>query len=74
VFTYSPEGLSAGTPHGLRIEHDAKQGKSFLYHSNNNAKVMKSDLLGNIIWTADLTGWAKVSPQYTIQTSTPALD
>ncbi len=54
-----PEGLSAGTPHGLRIEHDEKQGKSFLYHANNNAKVMKTDLEGNIIWTADLSGWSK---------------
>ena len=54
-----PEGLSAGTPHGLRIEHDEKKGESYLYHSNNNAKIMKTDLEGNIIWTADLSGWAK---------------
>lgn len=64
-----PDGLSAGTPHGLRIEHDEKQGKSFLYHANNNAKVMKTDLEGNIIWTADLSGWPKdpVMKKYTPQ-------
>ena len=54
-----PEGLSGGTPHGLRIEHDEKKGESYLYHSNNNAKIMKTDLEGNILWTADLSGWAK---------------
>lgn len=54
-----PEFLSGGTPHGLRIEHDEKLDQSFLYHSNNNAKVIKTDLEGNIIWTADLSGWAK---------------
>ena len=41
------------------IEHDEKKGESYLYHSNNNAKIMKTDLEGNIIWTADLSGWAK---------------
>lgn len=52
-----PTGLAGGTPHGLRIEHDEKKGQSFLYHANNDAKVMKTDLEGNIIWTADLSHW-----------------
>lgn len=59
-----PGGLSRGTPHGLRIEHDEAQGKSFLYHANNNQLVFKTTLDGDIIWTADLSDWETKYPQY----------
>lgn len=40
--------LCDGTPHGLKIATEG--GKQYLYHANNNQKITKTDLLGNIIW------------------------
>lgn len=59
-----PEGLSGGVPHGLRIEEDPATGKGFFYHANNAQKVMKTDLEGNIVWTADFSQWKTQKPQY----------
>lgn len=40
--------LSSGTPHGLKIT--TENGKVFLYHANNNQKLTKTTLEGDIIW------------------------
>merc|ERR1740117_630753 len=40
--------LCSGTPHGLKIATEG--GKEVLYHANNNQKLTKTDLMGNIIW------------------------
>jgi hypothetical protein len=63
-----PEGLSQGTPHGLRIEHEEATGSSFLYHCNNGALLFKTTLDGEILWQTDLSGW-KTDPK--LQKYTP---
>eukprot|EP00927_Polykrikos_kofoidii_P062127 TRINITY_DN56942_c0_g1_i1.p1 TRINITY_DN56942_c0_g1~~TRINITY_DN56942_c0_g1_i1.p1 ORF type:complete len:424 (+),score=62.33 TRINITY_DN56942_c0_g1_i1:85-1356(+) len=55
-------GLSAGVPHGLRIEETADG--AFLYHANNAQKVIKTDLDGKIVWTTDFSAWKTEKPQY----------
>lgn len=59
-----PDGLSAGVPHGLRIEEDARTGQAFLYHANNAQKVIKTDLDGRVIWTADFSHWKTERPEF----------
>jgi len=56
--------LSAGVPHGLRIEHDKEAGKSFLYHANNDATIFKTDTNGKIVWKANFSNWQQDKPQY----------
>jgi len=57
-------GLSRGVPHGLRLEHDAKQGKDFLYHANNAALVIKTDTTGKVVWTANMSEWQHTMPHF----------
>uniref|UniRef100_A0A6V4RSR4 Uncharacterized protein n=1 Tax=Prymnesium polylepis TaxID=72548 RepID=A0A6V4RSR4_9EUKA len=40
--------LCSGTPHGLKIA--TEQGKQYLYHANNNQKLTKTTLEGEIVW------------------------
>ncbi|MBI5396738.1 MAG: hypothetical protein HZA91_15700, partial [Verrucomicrobia bacterium] len=42
--------LSVGAPHGLNI-HTEKDGKTYLDHANNAARVHKTTLSGDIIWS-----------------------
>jgi hypothetical protein len=58
------EGLSGGTPHGLRFEYDAGTGQSFLYHANNDATVIKTTLDGEILWRANFSAWETERPEY----------
>ena len=57
-------GLSAGTPHGLHIEHDEAVGASFLYHANNQQIVSKTDTNGQILWRTNFSNWKSEYPQY----------
>merc|ERR1711871_1909240 len=41
--------LCTGTPHGLKITTEP-DGKQYLYHANNNAKLTKTTLDGSIVW------------------------
>lgn len=59
-----PDGLSSGTPHGLRFEYDPVSDASFLYHANNAHKVMKTTLNGDIVWTADFSHWETDRPEF----------
>ena len=59
-----PGGLAAGTPHGLKMEHDAVAGRTFLYHANNAQKVWKTDLNGTVVWVRDFADWKTERPQY----------
>lgn len=59
-----PEGLSAGVPHGLRIEEDTHTGQAYLYHANNAQKVIKTNLDGAVVWVADFSHWKKEKPEY----------
>lgn len=68
-----PEGLSGGTPHGLRIEHDPVANASFFYHANNEARVMKTTLDGEMLWTADFSHWETERPEYWPYTPTDAV-
>ena len=52
-----PTGLSQGTPHGLRLEHDAAKKQDFLYHANNAALVFKTDTDGKVVYKIDLNHW-----------------
>jgi hypothetical protein len=58
-----------GVPHGLRIAY-GEEGGPFLYHANNEATVHKTDLAGNIIWTANQAGFlrthARVQAPFTL--------
>lgn len=56
--------LSTGVPHGLHIEHDPATNESYLYHANNAAKIMKTRLNGDVMWTVDLSSWEKDKPHY----------
>jgi hypothetical protein len=53
-----PDGLSAGTPHGLRLEEE------YLYHANNVQRVTKTNLDGEIVWTTSFTEWNVSYPQF----------
>lgn len=46
--------LSQGTPHGLRIDYESDE-MAYLYHSNNDQVVRKTDLNGSIKWTGGQT-------------------
>eukprot|EP00937_MAST-01D_sp_MAST-1D-sp2_P002207 g2207.t1 len=41
--------LCTGTPHGLKITTE-DDGKQYLYHANNNAKLTKTTLEGDVVW------------------------
>merc|ERR1712232_1000324 len=56
--------LTTGVPHGLRIEHDPVTKESYLYHANNDAKIIKTKLDGSVIRTTSLKSWQKEKPQY----------
>jgi hypothetical protein len=43
--------LCSGTPHGLKIKTEG--GVEYLYHANNNQKLTKTTLDGDIIWQKD---------------------
>jgi hypothetical protein len=45
--------LAWGTPHGLRISHEANG--SFLYHANNNQMLYKTTLDGTLVWATNAT-------------------
>lgn len=59
-----PEGLGNGVPHGLRIEHDAVRGQTFLYHANNAQRVTKTTIDGTIVWSVSFADWQTTKPQY----------
>ena len=59
-----PIGLAAGTPHGLRTEHDKETGSAFLYHANNNQRVTKTTSAGEIIWSTSFSDWNVSHPEY----------
>lgn len=42
--------LSIGVPHGLNI-HTEKDGRTYLDHANNSARVHKTTLDGDIVWS-----------------------
>eukprot|EP00051_Salpingoeca_urceolata_P028490 m.487151 g.487151 ORF g.487151 m.487151 type:complete len:364 (+) comp24823_c0_seq1:118-1209(+) len=46
--------LAQGVPHGIKINKEA-DGKEYLYHGNNAAKVHKTTLDGEYVWTKDMT-------------------
>jgi hypothetical protein len=41
--------LAQGVPHGLSIQVE-KDGKAYLYHANNAARVTKTTLDGDVVW------------------------
>ena len=57
-------GLSQGVPHGLRLEHDAADGKDYLYHANNNALIFKTTTDGELIYKIDLSDWQTKNPKF----------
>ena len=57
-------GLSRGIPHGLQIEYDPIDEREYLYHSNNDATVIKTTLDGEILWRANFSGWQTARPHY----------
>ena len=64
-----PSGLSAGTPHGIRIEHDSSGHDSlgydtFLYHANNDQIVTKTTLAGEQIWQTNFSSWRTTHPEF----------
>lgn len=40
--------LCSGTPHGLKIQNEG--GSTYLYHANNDEKLTKTTLDGDIVW------------------------
>ena len=50
--------LAEGVPHGIKIAEE--HGVEYLYHANNDAKVHKTTLNGEYVWSTDMTSaWSK---------------
>eukprot|EP00750_Incisomonas_marina_P003368 INCI13083.2.p1 GENE.INCI13083.2~~INCI13083.2.p1 ORF type:complete len:484 (+),score=60.15 INCI13083.2:184-1452(+) len=45
--------LCSGTPHGLKIVTEGPNRDQFLYHANNDQKLTKTTLNGDVIWQVD---------------------
>lgn len=54
--------LSRGIPHGLRFEQDGDT--KYLYHANNEQRVTKTTIDGDILWSTDFSDWETRYPQF----------
>lgn len=59
IGTLGSVDIAKGTPHGLDIHHE--NGEDFLYHSNNQGRVFKTNTQGEEIWSFD---FPEVLPNY----------